>query len=254
MIMLPVSGLCVVLRPPRGEDEMALIEGPREPVAAASALLSRLAARADGAAQDWMLLTVTDFELLLLKLREMLLGAHVSSHVACPNCAERVEISFSISDYAAAIRPTTLPGILPAAREGWLQLGELQFRLPCVADVLAAREQKNPGRALRLRCVAPGLGAKMQRRLEAVIARLAPQVTGEVGGACPACLVPLAAWFDVPGFVLTEMKRLAAGIYQEVHLLGANYHWAEAAILALPGARRRAYAEMIRDSRLYAAG
>ena len=252
MIRLPVSCLDVMLRAPCGEDDLALAEGPRAPVAAALGLLARLAARVDGVAQDWALLCVTDFEFLLLKLREMLLGDHVSSHVACPACAERVEISFRITEYTAHIRTKAVPQVKAAAQEGWLELEGAKFRLPQVADVLAAQAERNSGQALQLRCLAPGLGAKMRRRLEGVIARLAPQVTGEVGGACPSCGELLAAWFDVPGFVLTELRRMAAGIYAEVHLLAAHYHWSEAAILALPGARRRGYAELIRDSKLYA--
>ena len=252
MIRLPVSCLDVMLRAPCGEDDLVLAEGPRAPVAAALALLGRLAVRGDGAAQDWAQLCVTDFEFLLLKLREMLLGDQVSSHVACPACAERVEISFRITEYAAHIQAEAVPRVKAAGQEGWLELDGAVFRLPVVADVLAAQGAADPGQALQLRCLAPGLEAKMRRRLEGVMARLAPQVTGEVGGACPACGELLAAWFEVPGFVLTELRRLAAGIYAEVHLLAATYHWAEAAILALPGARRRGYAELIRDSKLYA--
>jgi hypothetical protein len=252
MIRLPVSGLGVTLRLPGGEDELALIEGPGEAVAAALALLTRLTARVDGQLQDWAQLPVTDFEFLLLRLRETLLGDHVSSLVGCPSCAERVEISFRISDYIARIRPAALPEVTAAPQDGWLQLETAQFRLPRVADVLAAQGAAHPGRELQRRCLSPGLEEKLRRRLERVIAKLAPQVTGEVGGACPACGALLAAWFDVPGFVLTELRRLAAGIHAEVHLLATHYGWAEAAILALPGARRRAYAELIRDAKLYA--
>jgi hypothetical protein len=119
-----------------------------------------------------------------------------------------------------------------------------------VADALAARGEQNPRLALQRRCLAPGLDPKWCRRLELTISRLAPQASGEVGGTCPACGGQLAAWFDVPRFVLAEFKRIAAGIYHEVHLLAEHYHWAEAAILALPGTRRRAYAELIRNSKL----
>jgi hypothetical protein len=91
------------------------------------------------------------------------------------------------------------------------------------------------------------------RRIEAAMAQLAPEVTGEVGGACPGCGALLTALFDVPAYVVTELRRLAAGVYEEVHLLAAAYGWAEAAILALPGARRRHYAGLVREHRHQAA-
>jgi hypothetical protein len=253
MIRLPVSGLDVLLRPPGGADDLALIESSGSAIEAALALLTRLATWADGTAQDWAQLTMTDFELLLLQVRKTLVGEQVSAQVACPACAERVEISFRVSDYAAAIRPKTFAEVLPATLAGWLQLGTEKFRLPQVADILAAQAAPNPARALELRCLAPDIPPKQARRLEQKIALMAPQVTGEVGGACPECAAKLTAWFDVTGFVLTELRRLAAGIHQEVHLLAAHYHWAEAAILALPAQRRRAYAELLRDSRFAAA-
>jgi hypothetical protein len=68
----------------------------------------------------------------------------------------------------------------------------------------------------------------------------------------PACQTALTAWFDIPAFVMTELRRLAAGIYAEIHLIAAGYGWSEPAILALPGARRRAYAGLLRDAQPYA--
>jgi hypothetical protein len=36
---------------------------------------------------------------------------------------------------------------------------------------------------------------------------------------------------------LTEVDRL----YEEIHVLALHYHWAEAAILAMPAGKRRRY-------------
>ena len=250
MIALPVSRMVVELRSPCGADDLALLEGPSDVARAALGALARLAARADGVAQDWALLTITDFEFLLLKLRAWLLGDQVMGHAACPACAQRAEISFGIDAYAAHLRPLAVAGVTAGPQEGWSRLGEAAFRLPLMADVLAARAERNPRLALQRRCLAPGLPAKGRRRLEAAISRLAPQASGEVGGACPACGQPLTAWFDVPRFVVTELRRMAAGVYREAHLLAARYHWREADILAMPRTRRRAYAELIGYSEL----
>src|SRR6516165_3991038 len=142
MFTLPVSRLEVALRPPCGADDLALVEGPREALPAAIAMLARLARRLDGAAQDWAQLTVTDFEFLLLNLRGFLLGDDISSMAACAACGERVEISFGIAAYTAHVQPQLVAGV-EAAREGWLVLGAARFRLPVMADVLEARTARD---------------------------------------------------------------------------------------------------------------
>ncbi len=249
MITLPVSGLAVTLRAPDGADDLALIEGANAAMPAALNVLTRLATRADGTPQEWAQLCITDFEFLLLNLRHALLGNRLSSHAACPSCHERADISFTIADYTAHCRPARLPDLSPA--NGWLQADGLQFRLPQIADILVAQTSPHPAAALTRLCL-PSVPPKHRRRLERLIGRLAPRLTGPVGGACPACQTALTAWFDIPAFVMTELRRLAAGIYAEIHLIAAGYGWSEPAILALPGARRRAYAGLLRDAQPYA--
>jgi hypothetical protein len=51
---------------------------------------------------------------------------------------------------------------------------------------------------------------------------------------------------NVPRLVMEELRSGAAGVHEEIHVIAAAYHWAEAAILAMPQSRRRAYAETIR--------
>jgi hypothetical protein len=55
--------------------------------------------------------------------------------------------------------------------------------------------------------------------------------------------------FDVPVFVLSELRTRAALIHEDVHLLGRAYHWSEASILAMPRTRRERYADMVRADR-----
>jgi hypothetical protein len=94
----------------------------------------------------------------------------------------------------------------------------------------------------------------MRGRIERAIARMAPEVTGGVGGACPACGAAVEALFDVAGFVVAELRFHSAGVYADVDVLAAAYGWDEAAILALPGARRRRYAELVRERDVAALG
>jgi hypothetical protein len=245
MITLPVSRVAASLRMPDGADEIFLVESAPEPMAAALMVVNRLAAAADGTARNWAGLPVTDFEFLLLHLRKRLLGDFVAGHAVCPNCRERADISFRISDYLAAVRPQAADA---ADAAGWMRWRGAQFRLPTVGDVIAARGEQKPEAALAARCVEPGVAAPLRRRVERMMERLAPPLSGPVGGACPSCGLVLTALFDVAGFVVRELRRLAAGVFAEVHLLASAYHWSEAAILALPGTRRRIYADFARGA------
>jgi hypothetical protein len=248
MVRLPVSGAAVVLRAPDGADDMALGESLPSPARAGLLLIERVCEREDGTRLEGAALSVTDFEILLLRLRQRLIGDRVSSDVTCPSCRERVEISFRVDDYVSAVRPRRPRNVTPAARPGWLAVADAEFRLPIVADLLAIEGRPAPGEALRSLCLAPGATPAGRRRAEGALARIAPQVTGPVGGACPGCHGLVEALFDVPAFVVAELRRLAAAVYAEVHLLASSYGWAEAEILALPGPRRRRYAEMVRGA------
>lgn len=247
MIRLPVSALDVRLRLPDGADDIAFTEGDQAVLPAALRLLGRIAARADEAPADWSKLPVTDFEVLLLHLRHLVIGPVIASHVVCPRCHEQVEVSFPVADYIAAVRPTLPPGVTTRPGDGSLMLGDASFRLPLVADLLAARQGPRPGVALRARCLAAGTPVRLHRRIENALTRLAPPVSGPVGGTCPGCGSQMQASFDVPDYVVAELRRLASGVYAEVHLLATAYGWSEATVLALPGSRRRHYAELVRS-------
>jgi hypothetical protein len=248
---LPVTSMEVGLRLPDGADELALIEADTDPLRAALCLIERLVSPGDGGSTtEWRALPVTDFEVLLLRLRERLLGPGIESDVACPACRERVTMSFTISEYLAGIRPVMPRYVAPAERTGWFQLcgprhQGVTFRLPTVADLLAITNDVAPEAALCARSVAGKTDASGRRRVEHALSCLAPPVTGEVGGSCPACGVELQALFDVVGFVVAEFRKVMAGLYREVHLIAACYGWTETAILSLPGPRRRRYAALV---------
>jgi hypothetical protein len=248
MIRLPVSGEAVLLRLPDGADEMAIAEDDAAPIQAALRLLGRAATPAEEGTADWSRLPVADFEVLLLHLRETVLGGTIASDIACPACREPVEVSFRIDDFIAAVRPSVPRDVAPDLLAGWFALAGARFRLPLVADLLAVRDAASPGAALRARCLDAVTPARLRPRIERAIARMAPEVSGPVGGACPGCGATVEALFNVPGFVVAELRRQAAEVYADVHKLAGAYGWSEAAILALPGARRRRYAELVREA------
>ena len=78
------------------------------------------------------------------------------------------------------------------------------------------------------------------------MAAMAPVVSRPVEGNCPECGAPVAMPLHVPSLVMDELRESAAGIHQEIHAIAESYHWDEAAILAMPQLRRRAYADTIR--------
>jgi hypothetical protein len=247
MVRLPLSGLDVMLRRPDGADDVALIEGNQGTLPTALRILGRLASRSDGISANWQALAVCDFEVLLLQLRAYVLGPMVSSRMSCTHCGQAVEISFRIRDYIAAVRPATQPGLTERSENGALTFEGVGIHAPCLEDLLAVHTTENPAKALQARCVPAGTAPSLRRRIERALARIAPSVSGPVGGQCPECGTVLQALFDVSTYVVAELRRLATDVYAEVHLLAMTYGWDEAAILALPSMRRRLYADMVRS-------
>ena len=254
MLRLPVSGLDVALRMPDGADDMLLHEASGAPVDTGLALLARLARGNDGRA-DWSGLTVTDFEVLLLHVRTARLGERLALGFACPHCRARVEIGFRIADYLHAVRPRTVPGVVPDdTRPGWFTLQGAGFRLPTAADQAEAARHADPACHLAAACLDKAARTRpMRGRVERAMAAMAPEVSRPIGGTCPDCAAAVLAPLHVTRLVFTELRRAAATVHDEVNLIARAYHWPEATILALPQGRRRAYAERIRATRAQAA-
>src|ERR1700743_344131 len=104
MARLPVSGMEVRFRTPDGNDDLAVLEAGGSGVDSALVALERLAAvegrdaaESNAAGALWPELTVTDFEVALLRLRRFLFGDSMSCLFRCPaeGCGERMEPEFS---------------------------------------------------------------------------------------------------------------------------------------------------------------
>src|SRR4051812_15580687 len=119
MRLLPVSGLEPELRQPNGADELILSEATGSAVSRSLAFLSTLSRES-----DWAALPVTDFEILMLRLRERVLGNVCDVGFGCPHCKARVEVSFLISDFLQGIRSRQPAGVAKiAGRDGWYRCG-----------------------------------------------------------------------------------------------------------------------------------
>jgi hypothetical protein len=264
-VHLPVSGLEIEFHLPCGSDDLALIEAGGNEIEQALATLTRLAlakAAATGRSPeeiDWRSLSVTDFECALLGLRRFLEGDTITcllrnrSH----ECSESMEMSFSISALLDDVSPRILRGVAKVAGKAQkfeliASTGPVRFRLPTVSDQLAVQGKPEGGELLLNRCTGRVKLSKLEgARLERAMEALAPGVSREIEGICPSCEKAVKAILQVPRLVVEELMQAAAGIFAEIDLLASEYHWAEAAIVALPQRRRKAYAEKIRERRGY---
>ncbi|MFK7868726.1 MAG: hypothetical protein AB8B58_05745 [Roseobacter sp.] len=84
-----------------------------------------------------------------------------------------------------------------------------------------------------------------EAQIESAIEALSPEVTTEIGSACPACAAEQRIAVDP----YAALAGHGGDILQDVHVLASKYHWPEADILALPRARRKAYLAMIDAAR-----
>ena len=245
MVRLPVSGLHVALRQPDGADELALREAAGPDVARALLLLGRLSDQA-----DWTGLTVTDFEMLLLGLRAQVLGDTWDLAFACPHCRARVEVSFTLADYAGDVAPRRPAGVSPAeGRPGWFVCEGAAFRLPTAGDQAEAAGRADGARLLVRRCFDdPPPPARLRGRIERAMAAMAPEVSRPLAGRCPDCAAVVQAPLHVARLVVGELARAAGALHDEVDLIARAYHWPEAEILRLPRVRRQAYADRIRQA------
>jgi hypothetical protein len=253
MFRLPVSGWDVVVRPPNGTDDLVILETEGNVVARTLTLLARVARRADTDDADWPGLCVTDFEVLLGMLRQTVLGAAMTCAFECPRpaCHERVEVGFSLADYLAAARPRRPHDVIDSDRPHWFRLHDAaaSFRLPTAADQSAVLGRSDAARLLAERCLDPAnMSGPPRTRAERAMAVMAPEISRPVVGRCPACDATVRAGLHLPSLVMTELRRAAEGLHEDVHVLASAYHWQEEAILALPRRRRQDYAIRARRS------
>jgi hypothetical protein len=254
IVRLPVAAIDVVVQLPTGTEDLLLLEAGPPDFGVALAFLSRLVHRADGEPIEWASVTVTDVDVLLLRLRQRVLGDVVRAEVRCaaPGCQARVDVTFSISDYVDHHRPRMPARLLPADEQGWFRFegGAVEFRVPRAADQLAIAVEPQPERALRLRCIRPAtIPASARRRVEAAMEAMAPSLFSELQGTCPECGATVTCDFDPLQYTLYELRDQGAFVYEDVCTIARCTHWSEAEILSLPTARRARYAELTQQER-----
>jgi hypothetical protein len=248
LVRLPVAGVDVGVRAPAGADDLFLLEAGPLDLRVALAFLARLA---DAEDFDPAALPIGDLDVILLRLRQRLLGDAVNAHEVCaaPGCGARVDIAFSIGAYLAHHVPEVPADVIPAGERGWYRFSDLdvELRIPRAADQLAIEDAEDPEAALLARCVRPSAATTDERvrdRVEAAMEAMAPSLCSELAGTCPSCGASVATLFDPVHYMLRELAARATYIYDDVCAIAHHFHWSEAEILALPAPRRARYADL----------
>ncbi len=252
--MLPVSGVVLAVHEPTGADEFFVVETARAPLPALLELARRVGSTVAGDPLDWTGLPATDLDAAALMIRRSWIGDAIRTDATCPGpgCQERIDVSFGIGDYIEHHRPRRPRGVTEVPGEGWFTLAgaSVRFRIPTVADRLAAMASARPAETLSGRCVdAAEMPRALAKRLDRALSALAPSLDDLLGGSCPGCGHEVTMRFDPLGYTLTELRNAFSGIHLETHALASAYGWPEEAILALPRSRRRRYASIIADER-----
>jgi hypothetical protein len=166
-------------------------------------------------------------------------------------CRARIDIAFRVGDYLAHHAPSVPGGVSPADEPGWFRLNgtDVMGRVVSCADQMAIAGRPDVEHELVRRCIRPETTpARLRRKLESAMEKLAPSLYDELDGRCPECGAAVRIVFDPLRYVLAELRERAMFVYQEVHLIAARYRWSEAEILALPRTRRARYAEFAHES------
>jgi len=199
-------------------------------------------------------LIVADREFALLQLRRITIGAGFATVLACPACADRMDVTFTADDIPVERRPL---GVRTFERELRGRDGvpfRIVFHLPTGADQEAAAREGDVVAALVSACVeqveggAPVsrvLDTTALRDLDREIEALVPGVELAMDLTCPGCGHAFVAEFDLSQFLLEDLRVAGGGLTRDVHKLAFYYHWAAPQILGLPHDKRRQYLDLI---------
>ncbi|KAF5414491.1 MAG: hypothetical protein C5S48_08835 [Candidatus Methanogaster sp.] len=224
----------------------------QSPVNRALSLLS--AACPEASADSLTKLNIGERDARLLTLREWTFGTQLIGIATCPDCRERLELTFNVADIQVAPEPEPTGGMAIDVA-GY----DVRFRLPNSMDLAAIVDCKDSDRAreqLLENCLlsAHHNGEEISfdqlpaSLMEAILERMAEadhQADVELALSCPSCRHQWQATFDIVSFFWSEIDAWVHRILQEVHVLAVAYGWREADILAMNPWRRQFYLKMV---------
>ena len=216
------------------------------------ALLLLSAACPEASADSLTKLSICERDARLLTLRGWTFGAQLIGIATCPDCHERLELTFDVADIQ--VTPESGPsGELTIDASGYA----VRFRLPNSLDMDAIADHKDVDVAreeLLESCLlsvhhdgeeisTDHLPASLT---EAIVERMAEADSGadvQLALSCPSCRHQWHATFDIVSFFWSEINAWAYHRLREVHALASAYGWREADILAMSPWRRQFYLE-----------
>ena len=244
------------LRPLSGAEEEAIGDASRWPVLAGrvSALLSLVVTRIGSVSpielEHVRALAVLDRDVLMLALRQQLFGDRVQATIDCPQCDDKIDLDFRLSDLPIPDRASDAPRY-EAAIDGQT----IAYRLPNGGDQEAAAvwigsDPERAERTILQRCVEQldRLSPDQITALRDEMARRDPQLIDEFDAHCPECGGDFNVHFDIQDFLLREIATASAQLYRQVHTLAWYYHWSETEILAMSLRKRRIYLDLLADT------
>ncbi len=198
---------------------------------------------------------------LLLTLREAVFGPHLVSLANCPQCGERLELSFDVKDvqsqspgagpepnttpidfeidgYGLSIRPINSLDLAEVSTAGEASQVQSQLLERCLLSVYPIDDAQK-------RMTARDLPSSVVAALQEKLALADPQANVTLNLTCPACGHRWQALFDILSYFWSELNAWAVRTFQEVHILASTYGWREADILAMAPWRRQVYIELI---------
>ncbi|UCE20163.1 MAG: phage baseplate protein [Gemmatimonadota bacterium] len=192
----------------------------------------------------------------LLKLREMIFGSKIVSMAICPECQERLEITFNVTDILIESAAGEA-AVFSFETDGY----NVRFRLPNSLDLYGVLDPTEIDQARQMlfeRCVVKtsehgkeiSANELPPRIMQAVIKHMAqvdPQADVRVALICSACGHKWNAFFDIVSFFWSEVSALTKRLLREVHILASTYGWCENDILTLSPVRRQIYMDLIQE-------
>jgi len=197
---------------------------------------------------------------ILMRLREKTFESSLTGLAVCPNCGEKVEISFPLSQlYANDGRYDDQPTLLSDAQPQWIEVAgfKLSFRLPNSSDLLRLPADRELARLTLLQtCVIEAhrdgdlvnvtdLSNEVVKALTRQMDEADPLASIHLPLSCLTCKYSWEVMFDILFFFWSEISAWAQRLLRESHILASAYGWREADILAMSAWRRQKYLELI---------
>jgi hypothetical protein len=211
-------------------------------------------------------LAISDRDRLLAAVYASCFDDRVESEVACADCDEPSEISFSLAALVASVMTSTDadsdPSVAGPDPAGVFSLADgMRFRLPNSDDQRAIFGLHTDQRrvALLRRCIlqdggaghrtASDLSGETLDRVEAAMAKVGPTLDLNLPVTCHQCGAVRDGRFDIQHFTLAAFAHEARFLVREIHYLASTYGWSLREILDLTRDDRRAFVRLVAAER-----